>query len=125
MEEAAATCRRRKGTSSQGQGRFAGRGTNTNRFNEDVNGDLIGFVTCVKVNAAVDGMNQEKVRLEATIEECRIELRSQDNSRKALELENRRLIDRVNNMDEQLVHYCLIYTHDLILSSLINFLTVM
>ena len=70
-------------------------------------------------------MNQEKVRLEATIEECRIELRSQDNSRKALELENRRLIDRVNNMDEQLVHYCLIYTHDLILSSLNNFLTVM
>ena len=55
------------------------------------------------MNAAVDGMTQEKIRLEATIEECRIELRSQENGRKALELENRRLLDRVNTMDDQMV----------------------
>ena len=48
-------------------------------------------------------MTEEKLRLEAKIEEGRIEMRGLENSRVGLEMENRRLLERVNSLDQHMV----------------------
>ena len=56
-----------------------------------------------QVNAAVDSMTDEKARLEAKLEEGRIEARGLENAKAAIEMENKRLLDRVNSLDDHRV----------------------
>ena len=56
-------------------------------------------------------MSEEKQRLEGELDEARIEQRALENGRVALEMENRRLLDRVNSMDQHMVSHNTVIVH--------------
>ena len=57
----------------------------------------------VQVNQAVDGMSEEKVRLEAEVQELRLELTTMEQTKGESQREVARLTDRINTITEQLV----------------------
>lgn len=49
-------------------------------------------------------MTEEKNRLENQIEECKLEIRGLENGKAALENENRRLLERINELEDSKVN---------------------
>ena len=48
-------------------------------------------------------MTEEKGRLESEIEECKLEMRDLENGKASLETENRRLLERINSLEDSKV----------------------
>ena len=69
----------------------------------DNRGYTVSLFALIKVNQAVDSMTEEKSRLESEIEEYKLEITGLENSKAALETENRRLLEKVNALEESKV----------------------